>query len=139
MQQSLWTHFRNSVLPDSLGADSPKSGTSFSSKFFAPLSFASFVSPLMRQHLLHSQSSKSPKALCICLVSVQSFDFQMPFHGHQFKTHKWKFGSELQCEVVLSILNGDCVWTNGPCQPRIWNDITIFQTSQAHLLLEHRV
>lgn len=68
-----------------------------------------------------------------CLVSVDGTDFQIPFQGRRFHSHKYKFGSGLRYEVAVCILSGDLVWINGPFEPGIWNDITIFRSS----LLSH--
>lgn len=69
-----------------------------------------------------------------CLVSIDTLDCLVPYHGRKFKTHKWKFGSALRYEVAVSILPGDCVWISGPYEPGIWNDITIFRNGLKSLL-----
>jgi hypothetical protein len=53
----------------------------------------------------------------------------MPFHGRKFHSHKFKTGSGLRYEVVLCIRSGHLVWINGPYEPGIWNDITIFRNA----------
>ena len=62
-----------------------------------------------------------------CLVSVDGTDFQIPFLGRKFHSHKYKFGSALRYKVAVCILSGVLVWINGPYEPGIWNDISIFR------------
>ncbi len=69
-----------------------------------------------------------------CLVSVDSTDFQVPFAGRKFHSHKYKFGSAVRYEVAICILTGDLVWVNGPYEPGIWNDIAIFRNSLLSML-----
>ncbi|MEL7343218.1 MAG: hypothetical protein AAGM67_22230, partial [Bacteroidota bacterium] len=52
-----------------------------------------------------------------CLVSVDGVDFQIPYSGRQFKSHKFKFGSALRYEAAVCILTGELVWVNGPFEP----------------------
>jgi hypothetical protein len=60
---------------------------------------------------------------------VDGTDFQVPFAGRKFHSHKYKFGSALRYEVAVSILHGDLVWINGPYEPGIWNDLMIFRNA----------
>ena len=60
-----------------------------------------------------------------CLVSVGRTDFQIPFSGQKFHSHKYKFWLALWYKVA--------VWINGPYEPGIWNDLAIFRNS---LLME---
>ena len=69
-----------------------------------------------------------------CLVSVDGTDFQIPFQSRKFRSHKFKFGSGLRYEVALCILTGWLVWINGPYEPGIWNDISIFRNALRSLL-----
>ena len=69
-----------------------------------------------------------------CLVSVDSLDFQIPWLGTKFKSHKLKFSGGLCYEVAVSIIGGDCVWINGPYEPGIWKDITIFHNGLLSML-----
>lgn len=69
-----------------------------------------------------------------CLVSVDGTDFQIPYAGKKFHSHKFKFGSGLRYEVAVSILSGDLVWVNGPYEPGIWNDIKIFRNALLSML-----
>jgi hypothetical protein len=64
-----------------------------------------------------------------CLVSVDCTDFQIPFFGRKFHSHKYKFGSAIRYEVAVCILSGDLVWVNGPFEPGIWNDLAIFRNA----------
>jgi uncharacterized protein YpmB len=60
---------------------------------------------------------------------VDSTDFQIPFCGRKFHSHKFKFGSALRYEVAVCILSGVLVWINGPYEPGIWNDLAIFRNA----------
>lgn len=71
-----------------------------------------------------------------CLVSVDGTDFQVPFSGRKFHSHKYKFGSALWYEVAVCILTGDLVWINGPYEPGIWNDLSIFRNALLSELIE---
>jgi hypothetical protein len=62
-------------------------------------------------------------------VSVDTIDCPIPFQGRKFHLQKFKFGSTLRYEVAICILCGDLVIVNGPCDPGIWNDISIFRNS----------
>lgn len=64
-----------------------------------------------------------------CLVSIDGTDFQIPFYGRKFHSHKYKFGSAIRYEVAVCILSGELVWVNGPYEPGIWNDISIFRNA----------
>ncbi len=64
-----------------------------------------------------------------CLVSVDDTDFLVPSAGRKFHSHKYKFGSALRYEVAVCILSGDLVWINGPYEPGIWNDLSIFRNA----------
>ena len=64
-----------------------------------------------------------------CLVSVDGTDFLIVFLGCKFHSFKYKFGSGLRYEVATSILGGDLVWINGPYEPGIWNDISVFRNA----------
>ena len=64
-----------------------------------------------------------------CLVSVDGTDFRIQSgYGRSFFSQKFR-GSGLRYEVALCILTGHIVWINGPYEPGIWNDITIFRNS----------
>jgi hypothetical protein len=60
---------------------------------------------------------------------VDCTDFQIPFFGRKFHSHKYKFGSTIRYEVAVCNLSGDLVWINGPHQPGIWNDLAIFRNA----------
>lgn len=64
-----------------------------------------------------------------CLTSVDTTDFQIPYYGRKFKSHKFKFGSALRYEIALCILSGVTVWINGPYEPGMWNDLMIFRNA----------
>ena len=53
----------------------------------------------------------------------------MPYAGRKFHSHKYKFGSAIRYEVALCIITGEIVWINGPYEPGIWNDLTIFRNA----------
>lgn len=63
-----------------------------------------------------------------CLVSVDGTDFRIPHAGRRFYSYKYK-ASGLRYEVALCILSGEIVWLNGPFEPGIWNDISIFRSA----------
>ena len=63
-----------------------------------------------------------------CLISVDGTDFRIAEYGRLFYSHKFK-KSALRYEVGICILTGDIVWTNGPYEPGIWNDIMIFRNA----------
>lgn len=67
-------------------------------------------------------------------MSVDTVDFRIPFHGRKFHTHKWKFGSGLRYEAAVCILTGELVWINGPFEPGIWNDVSIFRSCLLSML-----
>jgi hypothetical protein len=69
-----------------------------------------------------------------CLVSVDGTDFQIPYHGRKFHSHKYKFGSALRYEVAVCILTGELVWINGPYPAGRWNDIAIFRNALKSML-----
>ena len=74
-----------------------------------------------------------------CLISVDDTDFLIPRRGKAFYSHKFN-KSALRYEVALCILTGDIVWINGPYEPGLWNDLTIFQNSlQSNLEEQERV
>jgi DDE superfamily endonuclease len=64
-----------------------------------------------------------------CLVSVDGTDFRIyepkprtkDYYSHKFN------GPGLRYEVGLCILTGDIVWVNGPFQPGIYSDLSIFR------------
>jgi hypothetical protein len=64
-----------------------------------------------------------------CLASVDGTDFQIPFNGRKFHSHKYKFGSALRYEVAVCIRTGDLVWINGPYEPGVWNDLQTFRNA----------
>lgn len=64
-----------------------------------------------------------------CLVSVDCVDFEIPFLGKTFHSHKFKFSSGLRYEAAVSIAKGDLVWINGPYEPGKWNDVMIFRNA----------
>ena len=64
-----------------------------------------------------------------CLVSVDGTDFQIPYNGRKFHSHKYKFGSALRYEVAVCIRTGELVWINGPYEPGIWSDLSIFRNA----------
>ena len=63
-----------------------------------------------------------------CLISVDGTDFRIAKQGRKIYSHKFK-KSGLRYEVGICILSGDIVWTNGPYEPGIWNDILIFRNA----------
>ena len=69
-----------------------------------------------------------------CLLSVDGTDFQIPYHGRRFHSHKYRFGSCLRYEVGICSLSGELVWINGPYEPGIWNDLMIFRDSLKTML-----
>jgi hypothetical protein len=71
-----------------------------------------------------------------CLVSVDGTDFQMPFLGRKFHSHKFKQGSGLRYEVALCILTAELVWINGPYECGMWNDVSIFRNALISMLDE---
>jgi hypothetical protein len=74
-----------------------------------------------------------------CLVSVDGTDFQIPYFGRKFHSHKYKFGSALRYEIAVCILSGVLVWINGPYEPGIWNDISIFRNALLQSWMMERV
>ena len=63
-----------------------------------------------------------------CLVSLDGTDFRIQHAGRKFYSYKFKT-SGLRYEVALCILTGEIVWINGPFEPGIWNDISIFRSA----------
>ena len=55
-------------------------------------------------------------------------DFRIAEHGRKLYSHKFK-KSGLRYEVALCILSGEIVWINGPYEPGLWSDITIFRNA----------
>jgi hypothetical protein len=63
-----------------------------------------------------------------CLVSVDGTDFRIQHAGRRFYSYKFR-ASALRYKVALCILTGELVWINGPFEPGIWNDISIFRSA----------
>ena len=70
-----------------------------------------------------------------CLVSVDGTDFRIRHAGRKFYSFKYN-ASGLRYEIAVCILSGECVWINGPFEPGIYNDITIFRNAIMHELEE---
>lgn len=69
------------------------------------------------------------------LTGVDGTDFPFPASGRDFYSYKYK-KSGLRYEVGVSIERGDLVWINGPHEPGIWPDISIFRNSMLSQLEE---
>ena len=63
-----------------------------------------------------------------CLVSVDGTDFRVPHAGQKFCSCKCN-ASGLRHEVAVCILTGELVWVNGPFDPGMHNDISVFRSA----------
>ena len=61
-------------------------------------------------------------------MSVDGTDFRIPHAGRRFYSYKYR-SSGLRYEVAVCILSGEIVWINGPFEPGIYNDISIFRSA----------
>ena len=71
-----------------------------------------------------------------CLVSVDGIDCLIPNNGRKFFTHKWKFYGGICYEVAICILSGEIVAVNGPYEPGVWNDLSVFRNVTLSMLEE---